>query len=270
MSDEQTPTTPVDGTTVDEPTQPQLDPAAPDGTTVQDDPAGTTEEVKGEKEELYQTKYQAVMETLKEAGIDPAQLGTAQAGTIEKAFGDYPAQQQKQPGEPAPETEVEPDLYDQDQLKKYFDHNFGVIRQNLTDTVRGVVKEVRVEERKQLDFTDRQEKFNEWAAENKVPQPVIDAAVKHYYDYFGAAGSPEAFFDTVKRTIEDGSKVVQEEAVTTEKVEDAVAKAKALLAAEQPAQGAPNSPESKKELTPEQQDANLIAPDDDYKYQKES
>ena len=129
MADEDRVTAPKAGMTESPTTdQPQTGPAAPDGTTGQDDQQGTTapDGVKAEKEELYQTKYQGLMESQKKL------LG--KLGQYEQQYGPLETSQQtpQQQGQPEQgqqqEETFEFDPYDPESMKKYLDYQMGTMQ----------------------------------------------------------------------------------------------------------------------------------------------
>jgi len=252
---------PYEGTTDPQPeTQPQTDPAAPDGTTEQDDQQGTPEpQGQGGKEQFYQSRYQKVAEVLRQHGIDPKELaeGNAEPGSLEAALSDlnYPQQgQQGQQGQqPQPEQpeqggeEIDFDPYDPVQMKQYLDQHFGKIRGNLSHVVKDVITEVRQQEQMQLEAKQQMQDFNEWASENKVPQDAINRAVKTYVADFGNSNAPApAVMKAIKFYIRDMGYADGQSKVSEAAVKDAIEKARGLDAVENPSPGGAPAPDSQK------------------------
>lgn len=266
MADEEKVATPEEGTTVTEPTQPQVDPdVTPEGTIQPDDQQRTTGKEPSEKEKHIQTKYQGLVKALKDAGVDPDLVvsGEEPPGTLDAAFGDQQVPEQEPAQEQEPEAE-DFDPYDPVQMKGYLDQKLGGIRGDLKKTVSDVIREVRQDEQRVAKFESEKSKFNDWAVENKVPQKAINAAVKQYYADFGMAGTPKAFVKTVKNYIKQGSSVQGMTDKQQAAVKDALEKAAALDKVENPKPGAAPSPKSQEEKTRQQKEADDIVQDQEY------
>lgn len=258
--------------TTDDPTQtqPQPDPiAAPEGTTGPDDQDGTTGDVGTGKEPLYQTRYQKLVEQMKARGLDPDEFlqSGKPAGSIRNAF---TGQYQPQPQPPAsvkPDDQVTDfDPYDPVQMKAYLDQNFGKIRGNLTQVVANVIQEVEQSKKMEAQMEVQFGEFDTWATDNQVPQEIINQAVQQYQADFGTAGTPKAFVRTVKAYVKDMGFAAGQAKNQNKAVQDAIEKARALDGVTLPAQGASPSPAAKPGITPAQQQANEIAPEDNYHY----
>lgn len=258
--------TPDDGTTTsDDQTQPQTDPAAPQGgTTGQDDQPGTTaDQVKAEKEQLYQTKYQQLTEDFKKV---TGELDTykSQFGTLEGAFQNQQQQQaQTQPQDQKPgDNEPEFDPYDPASMRAYMDHNFNAIRGNLKKTVLEVQQEIRQQERMQAEMERELVNFNKWSAKNKIPQEKIDLALQRYGQRFGANGTPQALVEWIADDIAKQMAMDADNSRQAQAVNDAVEKAKALQGVQQPSAGMSPSPSQTQKQTWQQVQADAIAPSD--------
>lgn len=262
MPDPNNDVTPDAGTTTSDQTQPQTDPVTPQGTTVQADQQGTTaDQVRADKEALYQTKYQQLKKEFDELR---GQVDTyeSQFGTLQGAFQNQQGQPQPQPqGQPAGD-EVEFDPYDPNSMKAYMDHNFNTIRGNLTDIVRQAQQQIRMEERQQAEMDREFGTFNKWAAQHQIPQDKINLSVKRYAERFGSAGTPTAFVEWVTDDIARMMAMDQDTARQAQLAKEAAEKAKALAGVQQPAPGMPPSPTKPDKKTWQEERADVIAPPD--------
>jgi hypothetical protein len=265
MADEKV-VTPEDGTTTT-PNQPPVTPdVTPEGTTTPDDLPGTTGEALSEKEQKHQTLYQDLVSRLTTAGIDHKNIGTDVApASIAAAL---PGQQDT-PATLDPDTppaEEEPDLYTTEGLKKYFDNGFNQIRGNLNTVVAEALANARAEDKAVANWDNNMKKMDEWLKENKVPQALLDEAVKKYNAGAGQHGTPEFFISTVKGYIKETG---QKQNLTAEQqkiINDAIVKATALDALPTTEPGAPPSPITPPGKTAQQEAADDIVKDDDYQF----
>lgn len=262
MPDEPTVTPPIDGTTVIEPTPTPEDPAAaPVGMIPQEDQTGTTDaSVRAEKEQLYQEKYQRLVESQKALKTE---LDTYQTnfGPLNQAL-----EQANQPTgiQPAssPEEGFEFDPYDQEKTQQYFDHKFNQIASKLMDSQRDSYRNIRAEEKYTAQAEAVNQSFGKWAIENQVPQELINEAVTQYKARWGDGGTPNAVVEYVMGYIVDKSKDFQAQQLTAQQVAAAVTAGQQLAGMETPPQGAPPSPSPPMQITAQQQRVDAILPDD--------
>ena len=239
--------------------------AAPDdGTTVADDQQGTTgDPVRVEKEALYQTKYQETLKSQKEL-LD--QLNTYQNTycPIDTA----PSQPQATPNQPQPQgDEYDIDLYDPNQFKNYIDSHLSQIKAGISTAAKEAILQARQQE---LVATEQREvfgKFDGWCKKNEIPSDLQQEAASEFQKRFDPAQTrPSVIVEWVSDYIVKRSQMAQTNMTAAQAAQEAAEKAKALAGVQQPAPGAPPSPTAQPGITPEQEAANLIAPDDDYVY----
>ena len=140
----------------------------------------------------------------------------------------------------------------------------GTMRSNLAKVATDAIRQARQEEMYQTELQGAFGGFDTWCKDNQVPQDLVNDAVREYQSRWGNTGKPKAVVEWLSDYIVKRSNIDRDNQTVTQKASEAAQKAKDLAAAEQPIPGTPISPEAQTEKTPQQKEADNIAPDQEY------